>query len=218
MRFSVKCLLELTGSVLLWSGIATGASVESARIRVLVNNSSDVSAPVLRLAESEASRVFSAAGIEIAWINCMSERVGNECLTGSGRYEFVLQIVPTGKTSSDSVFGVAFLGEDGRGKYGDVFFDRIQNAGRTFGAPVARLLGAVSAHELGHLLLGFRGHSNVGIMAPMWGEESLREVGMGTLLFTPEQSKLMRSRIEQRTLLVSWRDRSITSLAFVLPE
>jgi hypothetical protein len=57
------------------------------------------------------------------------------------------------------------------------------------------LLGTVVAHELGHLLLGSHAHSQVGIMVPVWEEESLRNMGMGHLLFTREQSSLMKMRV-----------------------
>jgi hypothetical protein len=57
------------------------------------------------------------------------------------------------------------------------------------------LLGAVSAHELGHLLLGSNSHSRIGIMEPRWRLEGLRNVGMGRLLFTSEQARSMRNRI-----------------------
>jgi hypothetical protein len=106
-----------------------------------------------------------------------------------------LHIVPTGKTSTDSVFGVSFLGEDGSGKYSNVFYERVAEAHHEWGANLAALLGTVAAHELGHLLLGSHAHSYIGIMAPVWEGESLRQIAMGGLHFTQEQSSLMRTRL-----------------------
>src|SRR5262249_16089412 len=63
------------------------------------------------------------------------------------------------------------------------------------GIDEARLLGAVAAHEVGHLLLGLRAHTLWGIMAPRWSGEALRQVGMGRLLFTPEQAARMRGKV-----------------------
>jgi hypothetical protein len=114
-----------------------------------------------------------------------------------------LQIAAKGRTSSDLVFGVAFLAQDGDGKYSNVFYDRVERAHSDFGAPVSRLLGAVSAHELGHLLLGSHAHSNAGIMTPVWKEEVLRRMEMGSLLFNSDQATRMRTRIRrgERTLV-----------------
>jgi hypothetical protein len=201
MGFRMKCGLGLVGIVVLWSAAAAAlAGAEKSHVVVLVNNSAQVTPSILQQAEDEAARVFSAAGVEIEWVNCGSEAARAKCRVVPGFEEFVLHIVPSGKTSTDSVFGEAFLGEDGSGKYSDVFFNRIQEADRAWGADTGRLLGAVAAHEIGHLLLGSRAHSNAGIMEPRWREKSLRSIGMGTLLFTPEESKMMKARIGGRTL------------------
>jgi hypothetical protein len=188
MGFSRRWELALA-SVLLWGSVAT-AQDKSSGITVLVNDSAGVKPSVLKQAEREAGRLFEAAGIEIRWVNCAQT---NECRRILGPEEFVLHIVPGGNTRSDLVFGEAFLGEDGRGQYSDVFFDRLKQAQGDVN--LALLLGAVSAHELGHLLLGSNSHSAIGIMEPRWGQQGLRSVGMGRLLFTPEQARSMRNRI-----------------------
>jgi hypothetical protein len=159
-------------------------------------------------AELEAGRIFAMAGIDIAWVNCGAVIGDYRCSEAPGANQFVLHIVPTGKTSTDLVFGVAFLGEDGSGKYCNVFFDRIRDALSSLGASTAQLLGTVAAHELGHLLLGSRAHSQWGIMEPVWREEALRQTGMGAFLFNADQASLMRKRIEnERTVLAGWRQR-----------
>lgn len=191
MEFSNRWGLALS-SVLLLGSVASAQ--DSLQITVLVNDSAGVDSSVLRNAEREAGRMFDAAGIEIQWVNCAET---HECQRILGPKEFVLHIVPAGNTRSDFVFGEAFLGEDGHGQYTDVFFDRLrQTQGEV---DLALLLGAVSAHELGHLLLGSNAHSNIGIMEPKWGAEGLRRVGMGMLLFTREQARLMKARIGAET-------------------
>jgi hypothetical protein len=196
-------------AVLLGVGVAAAEGIP-ARITVLVNDSAGVPAEVLKQAEQEAGRIFQPAGVEVSWVNCGEETVMEDglCSEVPGANRFVLHIVPTGKTSTDLVFGVAFLGEDGRGKYCNVFFDRIRDAHRDLGTSASRLLGTVAAHELGHLLLGSHAHSRWGIMEPVWKEEALRQAGMGTLLFTAEQGDLMRFRIErERMVLMGWGTR-----------
>jgi hypothetical protein len=112
--------------------------------------------------------------------------------------QFVVRIVPEPFGPTDTVFGVAFLGKDGTGKYSDVFWDRCEGMHRDSGVNAATLLGTVAAHEIGHLLLGSNAHSAMGIMAPHWEQEELRHAGMGSLLFTHEQSVHMRTRIRSR--------------------
>ena len=190
MGFSRRWGLALA-SVLLWGGVVN-AQDYGAQITVLVNDSASVEPGVLRQAEREAGRLFEAAGIEIQWVDCAQT---NKCRRALEPKEFVLHIVPGGKTRSDLVFGEAFLGEDGRGQYGDVFFDRLKQAQEDVN--LALLLGAVSAHELGHLLLGSNSHSRVGIMEPRWQRDNVRKVAKGMLQFTQTQGELMRTRIQK---------------------
>jgi hypothetical protein len=191
--------------VMLWVSVARAQMNDVPRIKVLVHDSVKLSPSLLRRAETDAGRMFRDAGIEIHWVNCSKPGETDNCHRVPRADEFVLHIVPDGKTGSDLVFGEAFLGEDGTGKYSDVFFNRIKEA---IGGPqgnVANLLGAVSAHELGHLLLGTRAHSLVGIMEPVWANESLRRIGMGTLVFTQEQAQLMKKRLDRGSVSLALR-------------
>ncbi len=170
--------------------LSTAAAAGQSNVTVVVNNSARVEPATLSKAEVEATRLFQAAGISIRWLHCGETDACRRPLLPN---ELVLHIVSSGKTQDDFVYGEAFLGEDGRGQYSDVFFDRIRKApGNT---DKGRLLGVVAAHELGHLLLGSRAHSRVGIMEAVWEKDCVRKLGMGMLLFTPEQARLMRGRI-----------------------
>jgi hypothetical protein len=191
--------------LLVRTSAAVSGDTNTKEITVLVNNSAGVSPSVLSQAEIEAGRIFRAASIEIAWVNCPGGAADGEeaCRVIPGANQFVLHIVPAGKTSTDSVFGVAFLGEDGTGKYCDVFFDRMRESRRESGVKLSQLLGTVAAHELGHLLLGSHAHTPAGIMTPIWANETLRQMNMGHLLFTRDQSLLMSSRIRREEFRVA---------------
>ena len=180
--------------VLLCGCMATGAEGDST-ITVLLNDSVHVDRQVLAEAEKEAGRIFHVAGVEISWVNCIGGGHVDRCRVQPGMNEFVVHIVMSGKTSSDSVFGVAFVAADGTGKYSDVFFGRIKRQCQESDFAIERLLGYVMAHELGHLLLGTGAHSRWGIMMPTWRKAELQEAKMGGLLFHPEQAQLMKARI-----------------------
>jgi hypothetical protein len=196
MEFDRRCGVGSLVIVLLWGNMAVGSNRHS-EITVLVNNSAGISEPVLRHAEGEAARIFRAAGIDVVWVDCLrgATLADDRCRRVPGPNEFVVHIVANGTTSSDRVFGLAFLGQDGAGKYSDIFYDRVAQAHRESGADVSSLVGTVAAHELGHLLLGSHAHSYKGIMARAWNAEILRDMEMGILLFTPDQASRMRARI-----------------------
>ena len=54
------------------------------------------------------------------------------------------------------------------------------------------------AHEIGHLLLPFTGHADSGIMRGEWTPDDLLLTHSILLIFTPQQSKLMRASIFQK--------------------
>lgn len=189
-------LAMIAAIVLLFEAVANAGETD-VEITVLVQNSARMSDPIMKKAQLETSRIFRAAGINIAWVQCSGGfgGVNDACHRTPGPKQFVLHIVSKGKASSDLVFGLAFLDEAGDGKYSDVFVDRIKEAHQASGADLSRLLGTVAAHELGHLLLGNHAHSYVGVMTPVWKSATLRREDMGCLWFTPEQATRMRARI-----------------------
>lgn len=92
-------------------------------------------------------------------------------------------------------FGAAFLGRNGTGQYADVFYGRVFELHRDRNVPVPEVLGHVVAHEIGHLLLGLDAHSISGIMRALWEAEELKAMERGRLVFSSQQSELMRARL-----------------------
>jgi hypothetical protein len=185
--------------VLLWiSGVAAEKKGDG-HVRVLVYDHARVPAAVMDQAGREAVRIFRTAGIELEWINCADRSARTQCRVLQGEDRLIVNVIPRGK-SGESVYGDAFVGEDGTGRYADVFWDRIEGAHQECAVNESRLLGAVAAHEIGHLLLGLRAHTWLGIMAPQWSGEQIRQAGMGRLLFTPEQANRIRERTNKNVL------------------
>lgn len=204
--------LKTTAALLLFllpgrlSALAPADSANTGPITIFVYNDARVPHSELAAAEQQASFIFRSSGITVEWLNCVdTHEINEDCHHMFHPNEFVLHIVPHGHTSKDTVFGMAFLAGDGAGKYSDVFFDRVEIAHRETGTGAASLLAAVTAHELGHLLLGLDAHSPLGIMAPHWGTEDLRRINMGSLFFTSDQSSRIRERIR------NWQTRPPTA-------
>jgi hypothetical protein len=191
-------IISLAIFIVCSSGLAQGAARRE--IAVHIYNDAQVAPATLTRAEQEASRIFVDAGLGVAWANC-------PCMEGavlaSGRDQgnqpavLVLHIIDhaAGETSKGD-FGLAFLGAGGIGRYGDVFWERVRELQQNSDVNAAAVLGGVIAHEVGHLLLGSNAHAVGGIMLPRWQTAELHRIGMGTLLFLPEQAKKMRARLE----------------------
>jgi hypothetical protein len=206
MRFRIERVWEV--AILL---CVVAASADGQTVRVLVYNTAKVQEGIVEGARREATRIFRVAGIQLEWMNCTGKGPSGDCRLQQDGPELVLHIIPKGKVSTDSVYGEAFLAGDGAGKYSDVFYDRIEGAQRDFGITPSVLLGAVAAHEIGHLMLGLGAHSWTGIMAPVWRKESFQELEMGKLFFTHEQSAQLREHSEQQASRMANRPRSVVS-------
>lgn len=183
-------------SLLVFLSINAVCWAADSTIAIRVYSDVVLSNKVLSQAEEEGGRIFQQARVTTVWVNCETSftPTDSRCHDTPDRKHLVLRIVPKALSAADSIFGMAFLvGNDGA--YADVFFDSLEVLHRDCGASVARVLGHVMAHEVGHLLLGSNSHSSVGIMCPSWHSEHLRMVGMGTLFFTPDQARVIRGKI-----------------------
>jgi len=214
MEFTFRRRLILT-IVLLCVSATAQAAKENAQVRVLVYDSARISASLLEQAGLETTRIFRSAGIELVWINCTERVEGSACQSMARGKELMLRVVPKGQSVGESVFGDAFLAEDGNGRYADIFFDRIASAHHNFGVNESRILGAVAAHEIGHLLLGLRAHSRTGIMSAVWTNDLIEKAERGSLLFTPEQAMCIRKRMGQSALDIDDRRLDQASTATV---
>jgi hypothetical protein len=170
-------------------------------ITILVSNHSDASRQLILEAESDASQVFERAGLAVDWINCgqnADSSSESRCLRQVGPNDLVVRIVPRARTLPRWVFGVSFLSE-GVGAYADVFLDHVKGIQEDHKeTPLARVVGHVVAHEVGHLLLGTTVHSDTGIMQADWETDQLRKISMGRLLFSPEESRQICARVNAR--------------------
>jgi hypothetical protein len=189
----VCCLLTTT--------LPAAARILPANPQVAVNlyNDARVSEAILRQAEHEAERIFQNAGVDIVWIVCQPSRISPTpaavCQSPLGLTHLALRIVSWSSHLGDSIFGSAFLSDDDDGVYCDVFYPGVEILHRSGDASPSRVLGHVMAHEIGHLLLGTNSHSTTGIMRPHWQGEELRRIGMGSLLFTPQQVHYIQARL-----------------------
>jgi hypothetical protein len=200
MDRAFKALVLSAVTILGVLGFGPASFGQNPQVTVSVFSDIPVSRQLLGRAEQRAQEIFSISGVDILWIDCTRANASDgdcdrACTKSYGPDDFVLRITSHVSTFSSDAFGVAFLGSDGRGRYADVFWNRAQKLGATSNQGVDRILGSVMAHELGHLLLGLNSHSVSGLMRARWGNDELRYLDVGTLVFLPEQGKRMRARI-----------------------
>jgi hypothetical protein len=190
----------------------------SRTITVQIYNYSQASPTILTAAKHEAGRILGKAGLRVVWLGCP---VGPSALSQEGPCQKALEDTdirlrvlaePVEKKFQNSVFGLTI-----HPVLASVYYEyatrlaKIDNA--EFEIPI--VLGCVIAHEIGHLLLGSNQHSGSGIMQPRWQPSHIRQLMMGGLLFTSEQSTLMREAARTRMDLHA---RNFKEQSIVAPE
>ena len=179
--------------------VASQISAEPVRLTVSVHNDANVPLDTMTAAEVTASRIFRLAGLVVTWVVCSpaldttSESIS--CSEAEFPSHLQVRIMSQPRNATSATFGIAYLAADGTGCYSDVFFSRIIHWQSSSSQNIGPILGHVMAHEIAHLLLGLNTHSQFGIMRSQWQKEELRKAAQGELLFTAEESQLMRQRL-----------------------
>lgn len=178
-----------------------GVAAPFLTVTVQVDNYSQASPAVLAAAEQEAGRILGEAGLRAVWLECpmvpSTAEPQGPCKKAPEATEIRLRILPAPVQNKvqDTVFGFTVHPVLASVYYGSaVRLAKSEDA--EFEAPI--ILGCVIAHEIGHLLLGPNSHSVAGIMQRQWERKQVDQAMTGTLLFMPEQSKLMRAQAQTR--------------------
>ncbi|HEY2822220.1 MAG TPA: retropepsin-like aspartic protease [Candidatus Acidoferrum sp.] len=197
-RASFVTRLRLGSALLiLILGSCTSVSARpSNAIDILVYNYARVPAPVLSAAEREAGKILGVTSSELSWVDCAPASTTNErCHVGWTKQSPGLRFIAGFNKYQYREFGHADVPV-----LATIYYERVarrvheENADSELGT----VLGALVAHELGHLFLEDFKHSTVGVMEPSWGKAQFRSVLNGNLTFTTEQEMRIKQHLELR--------------------
>jgi hypothetical protein len=182
-------------------------SISLSRITVLVYNYAGISREAVAETERVAGTVLGHAGIYSDWLDCplYPDRAADHpaCLVTPGPARLILRIAAGSMTQrmqpDQESFGFALQPEDGSfGAVANVFADRARELVNRRRMAFGVMLGYLTAHELGHLLLGAGAHSSAGIMHVPWGSKELDMLSRGLMAFMPAEAERMRISIRAR--------------------
>ena len=188
------------------AGLAqSGPSANSATgpVTIAVYDYAHIPDGFLAAAEEDGRRIFRKAGLETVWVSCFPKAapVESESCRIVDRNHLVIKILPHAISEQDhdrqGAFGYAIVDDNGTGYYTYAFYDRIERVTEERKLGHA-LLGAVMAHEIGHLLLGSNSHSVSGIMTAHWDGTELRRISEGNMCFLSRQSQVIKDRMHTR--------------------
>lgn len=146
-------------------------------ITLRVYNYARAPSPILVNAEQEASNIFRRAGVETTWLDRRlsgAEPRTPACEPLPGPADLTLRLFPASMArpfaKRDDTCGFALAVEKGAATDAYILYEPIVDLARTASICEQQILGAVVAHEVGHLLLGM-GHSPPGflLVSRGWG-------------------------------------------------
>lgn len=171
-------------------------------LTVRIYDSTRASDECISVAGEEIVRIFHAAGIDAAWVNCNTKNPAKPfCARPAGLLDVVLKIQrrpESRRRVTESALGFSVVPEDGSaGVLAGVFLDRVRIVAPTE-AWAFRIVGLLAAHEIGHLLLGPGSHSGTGIMRRDFHDRTLAGAAWGHLVFAREEAQRMLAELRRR--------------------
>ena len=192
---------------------ATTGSAETRRVVVRVYETGIGDVAFRTAAIRTAASIVEMAGVFVEWYDCTDNGRRPVCQDARRSGNFIARIMPTltpgaplrklsvealGAQGNEPPLGFAVVDPDTHaGKMATVFHDQVQAVARRTGVARSELLGRALAHEVGHLLLGVRGHSRSGIMRAVWTDDELtRDRSDDWVFASADRQKLQQVFIE----------------------
>jgi hypothetical protein len=153
----------------------------------------------LTLARRELAEILGQAGLGVLWLTCMPGvadwRSANPCQRDREPAEFWVRIVVHKPAAPAEVLAFAEIDDDLGMRSAGVYYPAIVEAAARYGIPAGTLLGAVFAHEVGHLVLGAKAHSHHGLMSPNWRREQFERLSTAGLSFSEKETRMLREEL-----------------------
>ena len=153
----------------------TAADMARTAITVRVYQTAGLSSALEQRALAEAKTLLGTAGVDVCWRRCTGQAAA--CHPPLGPSELLVRTIRTGASwqGVSATLGEAHVDRQTGGRVlATVHVNRVVRLADEAGTDPGVLLGRVTAHELGHLLMG-EGHSFIGLMRPGWTLAEIRQ-------------------------------------------
>ena len=171
-----------------------------------VRDTASVPDDVLMKAQANVTRMYREAGVEVLWPAPESLSAASNAVRQAALTVAILTLNQAKQIHSglaDGRVGFAARAVNGGGQLVYVIYDRVERVTGGNGLRRASMLAIAIAHEIGHLLLPSKGHSQRGLMRAEWSRADLQLAQRELSSFTPQQAELLRTGISASRYRIS---------------
>jgi hypothetical protein len=162
------------------------------KLTIVIYHADAVAPPELLRAEAVASAILRQAGIVTAWRPAVAADLS------PAPDEIAVHLLTAHPTTlSGKTNGYAVLAGDR--SYAGISCPAVRKSALTLETDQSTVLGAVIAHELGHILLGTRDHATSGVMVTRLGAREIQAAAHGELQFLRTQARRMQIEAARRS-------------------
>jgi hypothetical protein len=172
--------------MLVLGGLNCTAQAQNLTLTVRLRNDARALDQDLASAQKDVTHIYAKAGIDVVWVASRARLT--VALISREQADLMHQI-------KDAMGYVPASGAEG-GRFAYVLNHRVDEVSAGYRSAKAIVLGVALAHEIGHLLLPSKPHSSSGLMRKKLGQPDFLDARRGKLLFTPEQARTMRGRLD----------------------
>jgi hypothetical protein len=182
------------------------APLRDGQITIRIRDYAQTDPSVRGQAEKVAADILQKAGVATRWMECPAALPSTgACASPMSTLVLVVNLLPRSMSDryrrAGGVLGFAVEASDSQFAYvASIFYDDVKDRAEERQLDFGDLLGAVTAHELGHLLLGTNSHSGSGLMSAFWSGSKLRIAVQGWLTFTDAEAKRISAAMAARAL------------------
>ena len=204
-------ILTLLSALILLSHASLRAEGDEGTVSIRIHNYAHIQDGALARAQEVVSGMFDTIGVRTDWLEPLQQSEG--LLEGGGAPEWkpsdlewkpsdLNVIILTAAMANRGVIPESILGfaaaEPGvGGRIAYVIYDRVKDITRGTQVDDMRMMGIVMAHEIGHLLLTDRSHSEDGLMRGNWQPSEFRSLRPSDLHFSHLQAVEIRRTIRE---------------------
>ncbi len=162
------------------------ASAQEPEVSVCVRFGVIMDFRTLKLGENTASQIFEPTGVRLRW-NCAAP----------GETQVIVQIkndTPDTFHRGALAYALPFAHDGVRVV---VLYDRLEPYLARRAISGGTILGAVLAHEIGHVLQSVDRHAATGVMRARWTAEDFASMGTRSFGFSAEDADTIRNRVKR---------------------